>query len=51
MELYEAIEKRRTIRDFLDKPVSMEIIKKDYISRFESSYQQPFKRMGICYYK
>ncbi len=28
MELYEAIEKRRTIRDFEDKPVDMEIIKK-----------------------
>ena len=28
MELYEAIEKRRTIRDFEDKPVDMAIIKK-----------------------
>lgn len=28
MELYEAIEKRRTIRDFEDKPVDMEVIKK-----------------------
>ena len=28
MELYDAIEKRRTIRDFEDKPVDMEIIKK-----------------------
>ena len=28
MDLYEAIEKRRTIRDFQDKPVPMEIIKK-----------------------
>ena len=28
MELYEAIEKRRTIRDFENKPVDMEIIKK-----------------------
>ena len=28
MELYEAIEKRRTIRDFEDKPVDMEGIKK-----------------------
>lgn len=28
MELYETIEKRRTIRDFEDKPVDMEVIKK-----------------------
>ena len=28
MELYEAIEKRRTIRDFEDKPVDMKVIKK-----------------------
>lgn len=28
MELYEAIEKRRTIRDFQDKPVKLEIIKR-----------------------
>lgn len=28
MELYEAIEKRRTIRDFEDKPIEMNIIKK-----------------------
>ncbi len=28
MELYEAIEKRRTIRDFENKPVDMAIIKK-----------------------
>lgn len=28
MELYEAIEKRRTIRDFEDKPVELETIKK-----------------------
>ena len=28
MDLYEAIEKRRTIRDFLDKPIPMETIKK-----------------------
>ena len=28
MELYEAIEKRRTIRDFQDKPIPMETIKK-----------------------
>ena len=28
MEFYEAIEKRRTIRDFEDKPVDMEIIKR-----------------------
>ncbi|MGN0904533.1 MAG: nitroreductase family protein [Alphaproteobacteria bacterium] len=28
MELYEAIEKRRTIRDFEDKPIDMEVIKK-----------------------
>lgn len=30
MEFYEAIEKRRTIRDFEDKPVDMEIIKEFY---------------------
>lgn len=28
MELYEAIEKRRTIRDFEDKPIEMNIIKR-----------------------
>ena len=28
MEIYEAIEKRRTVRDFEDKPVAMDIIKK-----------------------
>lgn len=28
MELYEAIEKRRTIRDFVDKPIEMNIIKR-----------------------
>ncbi len=28
MEFYEAIEKRRTIRDFEDKSVDMEIIKR-----------------------
>lgn len=30
MELYEAIEKRRTIRDFEDKPIEMNIIKKSF---------------------
>ncbi len=28
MELYEAIEKRRTVRDFIDKPIDMDTIKK-----------------------
>ncbi len=28
MELYEAIEKRRTVRDFDDRLIEMEIIKK-----------------------
>ena len=28
MELYEVIEKRRTIRDFEDKPIEMNIIKR-----------------------
>ncbi len=28
MELYEAIEKRRTVRDFEDKPIDMDIIKR-----------------------
>ena len=28
MEFYDAVEKRRTIRDFEDKPIDMEIIKR-----------------------
>ena len=28
MEFYEAIEKRRTVRDFEDRPIAMEIIKR-----------------------
>lgn len=47
MDLYEVLEKRRTYRDFSDREVSDEIVKKNNQRGIQSPDQRPPASIGI----
>ena len=49
MDIYTAIQTRRTVRDFDDKPIEMDIIEKNNWRGIKSADKRPHEKLGICY--